>query len=423
MVISNLDSIFSMQPSLGIIDISAAQPGMIVNQLNDLVTLGQRAKDVSENKLWDYVQVELDPNFNRSSSSGLFENLLSKSSIATQVLTAANANLQLSKVSEFFPSNMMSLLNTMTSLSSTINNSLSYFDSNSAINLFERFFEADLKLQITNDIIDFSDLLSIFDNTNSNFRSRNIPRNTGLSSILDSTVNSLLPASIESTLDSSNWIEESPNQEYTELVRTDIRQYNKNKIKTLSLENDYTNIEYNFTNLLGITQRDNLIREVDSDFETFLNINLVKPGFNITNDKKDKLKNILLNSFKAQTIKITKSSVGLPSVIEITRALDNLSFNIVAEGFRRSISSVIQDVINDIDVAPVPSTQEPFDYLFNVKRNIEARQNFDKVGFSNDKYEENTKYLQSVILSKDLSSENLAAVLDNINKGLNVVDG
>ena len=399
--------------------------------LDILYQKARRTKGVSQNKIYDLIQLENDPNHNRGINGRTYEKLISKLSIATQILAMVQSNLHMANIYEFIPSNLRNLMGSFQSISDTGINFLSNINQGLTFNQIEQALLADLRLQYANGDITFLELTAIANAILDNQNLQESVENNGLRPLLALQLQNLLPSSMTGIFSDLQFLDELAEiitnddirNSFLRTAEQEIEDYSK--LYPTDLDNVNNNYYLNSTKItledpLGIKVRDSFKTDLFNSYSSEL-ISIVTTNPDLTTLQKEQTYELLLADASQNVEAAFKGKIGLPSL--------NLSIKGVnSESYNKSVEKVLSafdiffrnDIIPKIDnIKGAPADLSPGNYLFNLKRNIEKRLEMESRGTTNSELAEIEKVLKQTYLKTNVIPSKV--ILENILIQLNQI--
>jgi hypothetical protein len=415
--LNDIQSVFSEGISVANSAIPNIEPNTYAHQLDNLVLKSQRLHNVSKNKIWDYIHVENDPNFQRLKVLDKFNKLTSNIAVANSILTVVRGQLLMSRISEYFPSNVISMLSTLSALSDSAVNLLDNFDSRIVLSTIEDAFLKDFKINIGNNTITFNDLVQYSSVLIDVYAVKDEIFNNGLREVLSIPIGTLVPDEIVSILESVQWLDElntifndDEANQIQNVLETKLSTYSDIKIDTIVNSNAYTNKPISYSDPYGLNLRTVFIQDLKTEYSTFIDDVFVN---DISYSNTDTLKEIIKSDYNNKIDSAFSGNEGLPSLSTTIKGIDVLTYNQTVSAIQNSITRYINDIIETANITAVPENTRPIDYLQNIKKNIKARLEFERVGATRDKFINIDAYLETVT-PREINKTTLLELLNSI---------
>lgn len=413
------------------------QKNYTTSNIDLILQRARRNKSVRENKIFDFIHVENDPNYNRSvyetNSGNKLTNMLGKISLVTQKVTMLNSLIYMLKIQEFLPSNVLSILQNFQAISDTNVNLLSNINELVTFGAIERAFFSDLSFNFMGNEITFRELtqfglgLEEISPVSSNVK------NTGLRGLLSLGLDQFLPSEFSNLFDTFRWIDDSYgilkdtniSSIFTFKTKEKVQRYinTTNMSDIVRDTNIYTNSDITLEDPLGINLQNSFSSEIidNSNIEFAKIIDEVSNEMNLALSLEDKeaLTTIIKDSFSKSVSESFGGGNGFPNMMDVVDAVNGISYNNTISSIKNAINNVINQIISDAGLKPSPSNVSPLDYLQNIKKNIDARAMIFMRGGSSSMIDDLDKEIRksmnlSNISDKDIN--NLQLTIDNLLK-------
>ena len=408
-------------------DGSSYANGYYVGNLDVLLQRAKRNKSISQSRLWDYVRVENDPNFNRRNSEPKFAKLISKISSATTITTVVASQLHMANLTQFIPENLRNLLFNFNALADTSINLLSNFEKQIIFSQIEKALFADIEFNFLGGTITFNELVNVADSIFENMPFEESIKNDSLRPILSLGIQNLLPESMVGIFDSLIYLDlldtifindEVNRNAFTGELKSNTAAYGTNKVNTVVVAANYTNQPIDFSDPMGLKLQNSFKDDLKSDYtaQTLNNVNLVGTKYNLTQAQKDQIATLLAADGATNIDNAFEGSlVGLPSLLKVGNGLSIEAYNKTTTAVNNAISRVVANVIKDAGLISTPTGTKPLDYLINIKTNLEKRKNMKKRGASSDQFVEIDSFLSSVVSDGEISESLLQSLSDRLD--------
>lgn len=396
--------------------------GSQIGSLDILLHRAKRNKHITQSKLWDYIQVENDPNFARKSVENKFEGLISKLSMTTSIVTIFTSQLYMVGIHEYIPANIKELLFNYNSIVDTGINLLNTFEKQIIFNQIEQALFADLEIQFLGGTITFNEIVNTADSIIANMPFKDAIENNGIRPLLSLGIQNLLPESMVGIFDALQYLDlldtvfindDANKILFDKAVRDRITNYGKTITGTVVTSEKYKGVTIDYADPLGLTLRDNFLSDLYGEYEKELANIIVDEGvtFGLSTNDIDSMTDIFIKDAKNNVDSLNNGSLGLPSLIRSAKGIETVTFNKTVEAMLKGHERFADSIITQAGLNSTPSNTRPLDYLINVKKNIEARAKFKSRGANSDQFVEINNYLKSVVKDKNISDD----VLEDLN--------
>ena len=260
---------------------------------------------------------------------------------------------------------------------------LSYFDNGSTT-----------YTDIVNMSISISQNLELFDNI----------KTGNLKSVLSLPLSKFLPDQFSSILDSLSYID------LLDQIFTDDTAKNNFNIAVINIfdsyqdstTGDYVDSSYEqcsigYEDPLGTITQESLMSDLSSNLFTQINKDLlvVYNQYNISPSNQTQITNTLIQSFQDNiTENILDSNILLPSLTDCTNIITSKSNNDIVTAVKNSFVLFQTEILKRIP--EIVQTSDSFDYLINIKTNLEKRDKYLRSGSSKDRMYDIQSYINSV---------------------------
>lgn len=384
-----------------------------------LLSKFKRVKAVRENKIFDLIGVELDPNFSPVSAfnSSKLQKLVSKLSLSTSLVTMAKAKLKMMKIYEFLPSNILYLMDNYQAFMDTNVNMLENVKQLITFRKIEEAFLADLKLQFFGGELTYKQVMDIANNFYSAFPVGSDIDNISIRSILSLGLQNILPNDFYQFFDSLQWFDiledvlsegfESEKEILSELFSESFQSIpTTTNIEDVLSEQTLLSAQTSkltLSDIFGIDIQNSVKQEVytylRSDIETKILSDSRIPT-TVSTQQLQELTNQLFDNHVVPTLEtdvFSKQSMGLPSISEIVKAINTETYNYTVQSIQSATQRFAIELMNSLGIAYSSSltTDKPVDYLFNVRRMLKTRLDLSKTGSSSTSLIEIDTYIKS----------------------------
>lgn len=366
----------------------------------------KRRTNIEQSKIWDYVAVENDPWFSRRypSNSNKLNNIMNKLTLSQQALTGTLAQLHLAKVYNFIPKNFLDIIKTYTRLVDSFHYSLPTINQNIPFRMIEQALVYDLLSYFDNGSTTYTDIVDMAISISQNLELFDNIKTGNLKSVLSLPLSKFLPNQFSSILDSLSYID-LLDQIFTD--DTDKNNFNVAVVNILdsyqdSTTGDYVDSSYEqftigYGDPLGTITQESLMSDLSSNLFTQINKDLlvVYNQYNISPSNQTQITNTLIQSFQDNiTEDILDSNILLPSLTDCTNIITSKSNNDIVTAVKTSFVLFQTEILKRIP--EIVQTSDSFDYLINIKTNLEKRDKYLRSGVSKDRMYDIQSYINSV---------------------------
>ena len=416
-----LDSFFSNQFTEPFSSSIGQQDGYMGSNLDLLLQQARRNKSIRENRIFDYIQVENDPNFSRNAeaNSKILEKYTSDLSITTQIVTVVNSTLSIAGVQEFIPSNIRTLLLNFNALADTNINAMQNIKQLVSFRQIEKAFLSDLTLQFGNNTITFDQIALMADNVINNVQQYDSVENTGIRPLLSIGIQQFLPKDIAAIFDDLEYLDmlanifgdQSPNIALVNSLFVDATEtYSQKRIEDMVTTERYADITLTLADPLGTNLQDQFKIEIQNDYADAITA-MAEAAPQFTNDEDRATVIAFLIDDAVNNVDVAFSgTVGLPSLPAVASAVIADSHNQALEAINNAFEKFTETLLSDIGIEKPATGTRAIDHLQNVKRNLKKRLEMRRTGDTSDNFTEIENYLRSVLKNKDLSEPRLNAL-------------
>lgn len=427
--ISNLTNFFQTQFNEPYESYAAYESGYAISYLDILVQKARRSKKVSENRIFDFIQLDNDPNYNRSSltNSETIQKIVSKLSMSTQIMAVINSNIVMAGVSEFIPSNIRKLLFNYQGLADTGINVLSTIKQQISFKQIEQAFLSDLRIQIGFGSLSFAQIVQMVDALDASMFIQDKTLNMAIRPLLSLGIQSLFSEDISSVLDGVQYLDklyemfvddETLKLELTDYYGDELNEYKLRKVEDIVVR-DYEDVYVDLDDPLGIIERTEFQQEIINDYSAFVTEMVRLTPTTLSVADQDELIEIFIESGETIAIDTFSGRVGLPSLNDVVNGVTSDSWNKTVEVIKSAFQIIAVENIREIGLnvtsADIRETK-PIDLLQNMKRNIRLRQEMKRVGGTSAAFSEVDAYLKTIIPDGDLSDANLELLNNRIDE-------
>lgn len=405
------------------------EAGYAISHLDILVQKARRSKKIAENRLFDFIQLDNDPNYDRSAlnNSETIQKIVSKLSMSTQIMAVINSNIIMAGVSEFIPTNIRKLLFNYQGLADTGINVLSTIKQQITFKQIEQAFLSDLRIQIGSGSLSFAQVVQMVDALDVSMFKQDKTLNSAIRPLLSLGLQNLFSEDISGVLESVQYLDklyemfvddETLKLELTDYYGGELNSYKSRKVEDIVV-NDYTNIYVDLSDPIGLIERNKFQQEIINDYNSFV-IQMVdnSPG-SLSQETKDELVDIFVEEGQIVINDTFTGRIGLPSFTDVASGAVSDTWNQTIDNINSAFQIIAVETIRDIglnvSVEDIRTTR-PIDLLQNMKKNIRARIQMKKVGGTSVAFTEINNYLETIIPDGDLSDTNLELLNSRIEE-------
>ena len=414
-------------------DVTDYQENYQLGALDIIMQRARRNKAVKENKIFDFIQLENDPNFLRSSNNirQKYEKYISTLSLSTSLVTMVNANIQLAGVSDIIPANLRQLMSNYQSIIDTNINALSNIQQLVSFKQIENAFLSDLRFNFLGETITFSEIALFSDRVFNFFETQDAIKNSGLRPLLALNMQSLLPSSVLDIFETVQWLDnlntlfqdENTRNAFNTDIQKAIGDSSQRKINTIVVEDKYSDVDLNLNDPLGLVLKQTFTTELNNNYEDILNTeidNVVKNYSELTSEQVLAIKSIIIvDTYSNIKNALEKSSIGLPKLSTVVKAVNTDTYNKTFIAIQNAIERFTEELIDEIGLKRPTGNQRPLDYLQNIKADIKRRSNIQKYGVTTQELNEIDSKLRSAVIDGKINTDVILALqqkIDNVLK-------
>jgi len=431
-IISELSKFFNSRQNQSFESYDGYEDGYQFSSVDILLQRARRDKAVRENKIFDFIQVENDPNFLRSApvNSNTLNKLVSKLSIATQIVTTVNAKFYMAGITEFLPVNIQQLLFNFQTVSDTGINLTQNIKQLVTFKQIEQAFLDDLSIQFLNGTITYQEIVNIADNILENMPMQESIKNNGLRSLLSLNLQSLFPDSMLGIFDSIQYLDyldqifgdnQTEKDDFTRLLSNDIQSYVSNTTVETIVSGNYDDLDVTMDDPLGLSSQAAFIEEIRREYTEHV-VDLIINQPNINTEQKEQLIDMVTVDLNQNLESAFRGTIGLPSFATVVKGVNTDSYNKTVSFINSAFDNFAKETIITLGFT-APTNQRPLDYLVNLKKNINARIEMKRRGDTSEAFVEIDKYLKTVISNGDITDKHLEYLqsrLDDILRERNI---
>lgn len=402
--------------------------GYSATNLDILTGAISRSKLIQQNYITDYMFMENDRNFLRKHPSTLnkLNQISSKLSLSTQMVTTVNALLTMSKIYEFIPSNVKSVLQSYIGLADTGILAINNIADGSIIRKMQGALLNDLLAQFDTGSVSLIELQNMATSFFNNYHMFSQIENLGIRSILGIPVTSLLPAGALGVYEDLAFLDNlytifgdvgrATNflNQFKELVKP----FSETKVQSFPATADYKNNKITLDDPLGITTVETLASEIQKEYIKTTNsfVDKLQTTNSLTPTEVEQIKQLNAESVTAGFEETFNSNIGLPSLQSVINALNVESYNQTVEAIKETLEYIPKKIVQDIGLMHTDGSN-PIDFLYNLKKFIETRNSFKTVGATLDRFTEVDKYVKAIV-GKKASDADIENIYTKILKAL-----
>lgn len=393
------------------------QTGFMGSNLDLLLEQARRNQNIRSSKLFDYIQVENDPNFSRGAApnSKIYTKAVSDLSITTQIVTVINSTLAMSGIQEFIPANIRELLLNYNSLADTAINASSNIKQVFSFQQIEKAFLGDLTLQFGNQTISFNQIALMADNVLKSTSKGQTISNTGIRPLLSIGLQQFLPADMAAIFNDAQYLDmlanifgdQSPNIAIVnQLFTTQTNAYAATVISDIVTPDIYVDPPLTLNDPLGLSLQSQFNGELNTSYVNQIT-NMVNNNTIIPDQDKQEIIDFLINDAQNNITEGFKGGIGLPSITECVNGVIVDSNNKSVDAVLAAFENFTTDLLTQIGIAPPASGTTAIDHLQNLKLNLRKRIEMQRVGGMTEDFTAIDNYLKSVLLNQDITAARL----------------
>ena len=379
----------------------------ISTNLDILFQKMSRTKFINNNKLLDFMALEQDKNFVRGANKEKLNNVISKLVVSSQLMNMVQTQIFIARLTPYFPESFRYAFKNLQGMLDSSANLLMNIRSLGSYQQIGMAFAADLLGEYTKGNVTFNNLLVISQNVTDYFIYGEPIDNNVIRSLLSLGLNQFFTEDIDTIFDTLQYVDtlysifgedtylDTYNNRLKELVGT----YSKKKVSTAVTSSNYVGQTISINDPLGLDLQDTFHLELTNSFESYItsvmNTDSVLLAGNLTDDQKQEVISDLLVGYSDIIEKSSGPGKTLPSLLSVSKGVEVESFNTLGDYIKNSIQEVFTSIFNQLNI-PSQTDIEPYDYLINIKRNIESRNKFKSTGVRNEKLQEIDRYFRTV---------------------------
>jgi hypothetical protein len=424
----SLDSLLSSQftqPTPNI-PTGSIQPGYVSSMIDGMTSACKRVQSINSNSLLDCSQLENDPNFQRSNPTNQ-QNILSnvsKLGISTQTVTASQGLGAMSGVAEIIPANMRStLMNFMSAGSSAGTKTLQAPSVLTQNTSWESSLSKDLS-SLFGTSLSFSQIAAMAAAVGTALLAAPAVANNGATNVLPLTMQQSTPNDITGVVQSTDLQTALSNTALTDTQITDFNTYLTTQLSAYATTtigsqvstSNYTGVTVTMDDPLGLGTRSQLQTELQTSYNATL-LKIVTNSGIVTNPTDiTTITNILVADAQNNLSAGFSGKFALPSMATIVAGVKSVNKNFVIQSFNNAFDNLTVSVISQAGLnQPIDPNVKSFDYLVNIKKNLEARLLLQQTGATQIQLNTYDAFLKTVIASGDVSPAALNQLNDELN--------
>ncbi len=388
-----------------------------------------RTKAVSQNRLLDFLSPESDKHFLRSKQIDKLNLLASKLSVSSQLITMVETQAFVARITPYFPENMRWVLRNFQGLLDSSARMIQDVIAGSTYSALANALFVDLMYQYGEGNATFNQLLTISQKVTDYFIYGLPTKNNLIRSLLSLGLDQFLPANWTTGLfdalqytDLLDSIFGGDNYANTFTNRIDflLNGYAKKKVAgAVANQEPFLNATIGIADPFGLGLELNFTTQLNEDFNTFFEETVLRDPVIVqaalTDEQKIELQDYVAG-FYAETLQ-TACGVGitLPSAAAVIQGIEVEAKNSMIREIQNTFTKVFRHILLSLEVT-VDDTVAPFDYLQNIKRNIEERNKLKQTGMFNTKLKEVDAYFTKLFGRRYKDSE-----IDELSKKVNEI--
>ena len=389
------------------------QKGYQLSSLDLLLQEAKRKKSISQSKLWDYISLESDPNYNKKLQSHSTNKILSKLSGFGMISTILQSQIHIARIKEFIPVNIQKMLINFNSLTETNLNLLDQFSRGVPFSLLQQTILSDIESQISIGYLSFNDIVNMYKAIDENMRTRDIIETNGIRPLLNLNLQNILPTSMLNVFETAEFIDliddlfvDDANQEqFTNELKTAVDEYSKIKVSEMvETESNYFAAP-TYNDPLGINLQQSLVFEIKNNYNEYIT-EILNQNVNIDEETKLSLIELLTNDLNTSIDDTFDSSLGLNSLLQVGQDIELLTYNQTVNSIKNSFLLFGDNLIQSLGVVNRNGINS-IDYLENLKRNIRRRIAIQKHGVYTSELYTLNEYIKSITKDGQVSDSEI----------------
>lgn len=371
-----------------------------------------RTNIVAKNKMLDFLVPESDKNFLREKQLDKLNTLIGKLSVSSQLLGMVQTQLFIAKVSPYFPESMRYVLKNFQGLLDSGANMLQDIKAGSTYSALGNALFVDLLSQYSQGNVTFNNLLTISQNVADYFIYKPPIQNNVIRSLLSLGLDKFLPLDYKAVLfDNLQYAdllfsvfgEDTFADTYTNRLKELTGQYTKAKINTMVNPNHFQSNIIQIEDPLGLEAESSFVLQLSQNYAEFIQNAITNDPIltqaNLTTEQQEEV----VQYFNEAYPQLIKSSCGVgittPDISLVSNGIEIEAKNKIAEVVKEVIERVSIAILSNLKVNKDESLST-FDFLQNIKRNIERRNGFKTKGITNEKLKELDAYFVNLFGKK-----------------------
>jgi len=381
------------------------------SHLNILLQQLKRKTNIEQSKVWDYIAVENDPFFSRRypSNNNKISKIMSNVSTYQTALTATLNQLYLAKVYNFIPKNLLDTIKTLSGLADTTNNLLPTISQQIPLQMIEQALLTDLLSYFDNGQATYNDVLSMYSSVLQNAELFQNIQTGDLKSILSLPLKQFLPEEFSVILESLAYLDlldeifttDDDKNSFNLAILNIFKSTESNTVSSYVNPDEFQNYNISYSDPLGITHQDSMMSQMASNIFSSINpqLNSLYSQHNISSQHASNITTSLEQSFSTSIVDpILDSGILLPDLTDCSNTIKANANNDVINSFKNCFVLFQQEIIKRIPEISQQSTS--FDYLVNIKNNLELRDRYINTGSSIENLQEIRDYIETNTTSK-----------------------
>jgi hypothetical protein len=327
----------------------------------------------------------------------------------------------LARVKEFLPEHLMDLMYNYWSLADTGINYLTSIQNNDLAKQIGMSLLADLTQNFQIGNITYNEIHAMSLNFFNALPLMGDIKNNGIRPLLSIPVNSLLPEDMLGIYSDLNYLDKlygifsntNLADAFNLKVKNRVKSYSEQKVKALPLSIDYESEPVTLSDPLGFSVAEQFQNDIRTSYtdtlESIVREESVEYGLS-ENDIQEIL--VELQTDAEENVGTAfEANLGLPSIGTTVQAVNTETYNSVVNVINTTFQTFNKNIISNLNINPSPTGQKPFDYLLNLKRNLDARDKFKQTNAYSDRFVEIDNYLKTVVKDGRISD----SVLDELH--------
>ena len=400
--------------------------GYASSALDLLLGQSQRSQATAQSKLVGYTQAENDPNFSRAAPNNAAQLSQSASmlSLATKSTSLTTATGAMVGVSQFLPANIRTLLLNFKALQGT------------NVNANATTKQATMNQATTNSVL--ADIQGLFSGGMSfttiaamaaavaGISVAALASNSSAAALLPLPVYQILPNSMTSIYADANYLSTVDNIVGSSEAATLTQQLTQasttlanTPLSNIVTASNYQDATVTLEDPLGLALQAQLQNEILMGYTAAIT-NVVTSSPLVTDPTEQQtIISLVVADANTNIQTAFKGNLGLPSLSTVAKGVIAVSHNNTIQAVLDAHNIFTTNLLTQIGIVSPPAGVTPIDHLMNLKNNLNARLNMNKIGTTTAAYIALEAYLVSNLINPDTSTPTLQLLYNNIVQLLN----